>query len=156
MQVFAPVSLNSEVGRATGYRLDDRGVRVRVLVGAKFFSSPRRPDRFWGPSSLLSSRYWGLFTRGLKRPGIGADHLPPTSADVKNYEAMRPPLHNSSWRSAYLPFDFGMLFTLLRQFGHIILGRDSWAAEGLSRCNDAAYSPVTLWAPLVLARVREK
>jgi hypothetical protein len=30
------------VGAATGYGLDGRGVGVRIPVGAKFFSSPRR------------------------------------------------------------------------------------------------------------------
>jgi hypothetical protein len=32
-------------GVETGYGLDDRGVGVRVLVGPRSFSSPRRPDR---------------------------------------------------------------------------------------------------------------
>jgi hypothetical protein len=36
---------NSVVGIATGYGLDDRGVEVRVPVGSRIFSSPRRPDR---------------------------------------------------------------------------------------------------------------
>jgi hypothetical protein len=50
---------NSSVGIATGYVLDGRGVRVRVRVGARLFSSPRRPDRFWGPPSLVSNEYRG-------------------------------------------------------------------------------------------------
>jgi hypothetical protein len=37
---------DSAVGIATGYMLDGRGVGARVPVGARFFSSPRRPDRF--------------------------------------------------------------------------------------------------------------
>jgi hypothetical protein len=41
-------SLDSSVGIATGYGLDDRGVGVRVPVGSRFFSSPRRPDWLWG------------------------------------------------------------------------------------------------------------
>jgi hypothetical protein len=49
------VSWDSVVGIATGYGLDDRGVGVRVSIGSRIFSSPRRPDRFWGPSSLLSN-----------------------------------------------------------------------------------------------------
>jgi hypothetical protein len=43
------VSRDSEVGIATGYRLDNRGVGVRVPVESRIFSSPRRPDRLWGP-----------------------------------------------------------------------------------------------------------
>jgi hypothetical protein len=35
----------------------DRGVGFRVPVGSRIFSSPRRPDRFWGPRSLLSHGY---------------------------------------------------------------------------------------------------
>jgi hypothetical protein len=49
----------------TGYRLDGRGVGVWVLVGAGFFSSPYRPDLFFGPPTVLSSLYWGLFN-GIK------------------------------------------------------------------------------------------
>jgi hypothetical protein len=61
-------SRDSSVGIATGYRLDGRGVAVRVPVGAKFVSSSRRPDWFWRPLSLLSNRYWGCF-RGGKAAG---------------------------------------------------------------------------------------
>jgi hypothetical protein len=50
-------------GIATGYGLDDRGVGVRVQVGARIFCSPR-PDRLWSPPSLLFNGYWGPFTRG--------------------------------------------------------------------------------------------
>jgi hypothetical protein len=38
-------SRGSSVGRATGYGLDDRTVGVPVQVGAKIFTSPRRPER---------------------------------------------------------------------------------------------------------------
>jgi hypothetical protein len=62
-------SRDSEVGIATGYGLDDRGVGVRVPVGARIFSSPRRPDRLWGPSNLLSNGYRGLFLPGGKAAG---------------------------------------------------------------------------------------
>jgi hypothetical protein len=71
------------VGIATGYGMDGRGVGVRVPVGARSFSSPRHPDRFWGPPSLLSNGYRGPFPR-TKRPGCEADHSLSTSAEVKN------------------------------------------------------------------------
>jgi hypothetical protein len=48
-------SLNTSVGIATYYGLEDRG----SIFGRrrKFFSSPQRSDRLWGPPSLLSSRF---------------------------------------------------------------------------------------------------
>jgi hypothetical protein len=52
-------SRDSKVGIATGYGLEDRGIGVRVPVGSKIFSSPRSPERLWGP--LLSNGYRGLF-----------------------------------------------------------------------------------------------
>jgi hypothetical protein len=51
-------SRDSIVVIAPGYRLDDRGVGVRVLIGTRILSSPRQ-DLFWAPPSLLSNGYRG-------------------------------------------------------------------------------------------------
>jgi hypothetical protein len=68
---------DSAVGIATGRR-----VEVRVPVGLRIFSSPRRPDWLWGPFSLLSIGYRALSPE-VKRPEREADCSPPTSAEVK-------------------------------------------------------------------------
>jgi hypothetical protein len=44
--------------------------------------SPTRPDQSWGPHSLLYNWYRVSFS-GAKRPGRGADHPPPSSAEVR-------------------------------------------------------------------------
>jgi hypothetical protein len=80
-------SQDSAVGIATGYGLDDRGVGVRVPVGSRIFSSPRRPDQLpiqWVP---------GAISLGVKRPGSEDDHSPPTSAEVKK----TPPYTFMAW-----------------------------------------------------------
>jgi hypothetical protein len=43
--LFGHRSRDIIVGRLTGYALEDRGFGVRVPVGSRNFSSPRRPDR---------------------------------------------------------------------------------------------------------------
>jgi hypothetical protein len=66
-----------------GYRLDGRGVGVRVPVEESFFPfhvsrpvlRPAQPPIQW-ILKVLSS--------GVKRPGVEADHSPPTNAEIKN------------------------------------------------------------------------
>jgi hypothetical protein len=58
------------------------------------FSSLQRPDRFWGPHSLLSNGYRGLFPL--------REATTPSGAEVKNDEAMPSLPHSSSWLSALL------------------------------------------------------
>jgi hypothetical protein len=58
---------SSVVGIETGYGLDDRRVGVRVTVGSRIFSFPRRPDGpdcLWGPPNLLSHGYGSSFPGG--------------------------------------------------------------------------------------------
>jgi hypothetical protein len=56
-------SRDRAVRTATCYGMDDSGVGVQVPVGSRIFSSPRHPDRYWGPPSLLSNGYRGFFPR---------------------------------------------------------------------------------------------
>jgi hypothetical protein len=90
-------SLDSSVGIATSYGLNGQGW---IPGSARLFSSPQCPNRLWGPTSLLSIGYQGLFPRGMKRQGHEADYLPPSRAEVKKGEALPPLLHMSSWHIA--------------------------------------------------------
>jgi hypothetical protein len=76
-------SRDSVVGIATTYRLDDRGVGVRVPVESRIFSSPDRPDRLLRSTQPPIQWVPGALSPGVKRPGRGVDHSPPTSAEVK-------------------------------------------------------------------------
>jgi hypothetical protein len=62
----------------------------------KFFYSPKCPEQLWGPPSPLFNGYRGSFL-GIKQLGCAGDHLPPTSAEVKNewsYNSAPICLHN--------------------------------------------------------------
>ena len=70
------VGRDSSVGIVTCYGLD--GQRS-IPGGGEVFRT--RPDRPWGPPSLLYNGY-RVFP-GVKRPGRGVDHPQPSSAEVK-------------------------------------------------------------------------
>jgi hypothetical protein len=67
---------DSSVGIATGYGRDDRGVRFRVPVRSRIFSSPQCPDRLWSPTDLLSNGYQGANSPRVKQERREADHSP--------------------------------------------------------------------------------
>jgi hypothetical protein len=57
---------NSSVGVATDYGLEYRRVGFRVPIGSRFFCSPHRPDRLWGPPNLM---VLGALFPGVKAAG---------------------------------------------------------------------------------------
>jgi hypothetical protein len=70
----------SVIGIETTHGLDRVGVRVPVR--SRIFSSPRRPDRLWGPQPPIQ---WvlGALSSGVKRLEHEADHSPSSSAEVR-------------------------------------------------------------------------
>jgi hypothetical protein len=75
--LLSPTGRDSSVGIATGYGLD--GPEIESRLGRDFTLTSRpalgpiQPPVQWTP---------GL-SPGVKRPGRGADHPPPSSAEVK-------------------------------------------------------------------------
>jgi hypothetical protein len=92
-------SRDSAVGITTGYRLDNRGVGVRVLVESRIFTSPCHPDQLWGQLSFLSDGYQGPLSPAVKWLGHETDHSSPTSAEVKKMWVNTCTPYMSSWRS---------------------------------------------------------
>jgi hypothetical protein len=87
------------VGIATGYGLDNRGIKVWFPAGAWFFSPLQHPDWLWGSPSLLSNGAGGRIPR-IKTVGGEAGHSLPFSAEVKNGGSIPILTHMSSWHSA--------------------------------------------------------
>jgi hypothetical protein len=79
------------VGIATGYELDDQKVGIPVPAGSRIFTSPCRPDRLWGPPSLLYNGYRGPFP-GSK--AAGAWNWPLTSSQCRGQENVDLYIHS--------------------------------------------------------------
>jgi hypothetical protein len=85
---------------ATDYGLDGRGVGVQIPVGARIFSCRLRPDRFWGPPSILSDGYRKLFPQGQIGRGVKLTTHLQLVLRSRIRGSIRPLLHTSSWRGA--------------------------------------------------------
>jgi hypothetical protein len=97
--VCISVSRGSAVGIATGYGLDERGVKVRVPVGSELSLLHIVQTGFEANPASYPMGTEG-FSPGVKRQGREADHSPPASAEFKRMWIYHPFSHTSSWRSA--------------------------------------------------------
>jgi hypothetical protein len=75
--------LDAVVNRVGKQILGMSVIRFENLPSRPLSKTPPRPDRLWGPPSLLSNEYRSP-SLGVKPPGHEADHSPPFSAQVKN------------------------------------------------------------------------
>ena len=87
------------------YKQSAREYKKRIPVGARFFRA--RPDRLWGPPSLLHNGY-RVFVPGVKRPGCGVNHPPHLAPRLKKeysyYSAPPVGLHGRFWGELHLHF----------------------------------------------------
>jgi hypothetical protein len=84
--------------------------------GWEFLSSPTKSRPVLGPTQPPIPWLPGALSLGLKRPGRGADHSPPSSAEVKECVELCLHSHNTpSWHGDQLQHgdNFTFTFTLL-------------------------------------------
>jgi hypothetical protein len=121
------------VGIALGYRLDDRGSRVRFPAGAGNFSLHHRvrngsvatqPPIQWVPGALFL---------GVKRPVREADHSPPSSAEVKEcvelYLHSPIRLHGVVLSEAQGQLYLLLYFTLLQTVCKVTIRLNTWRSK---------------------------
>jgi hypothetical protein len=105
-------SLDSSVGIALRYGLDDRCSRFRFPVVAGNFSLDHRVQNGSGLTQPPIQWVSGAISLGVKRPGRETDHSPPSSDEVK--ECVELYFHSPntpSWRGAKLSRG-SLVFTL--------------------------------------------
>jgi hypothetical protein len=95
------IKFGTKTGIAADYRLDERGVGVRVLVRQRIPNYPYCPDRLWGPPTQPPIQWLpgDLPPLGVKQQGREAAVLSPsTSAEAKKtriYAFLPPPPPNT-------------------------------------------------------------
>ena len=117
--MFGP---GSSVGIATDYGLDGPGIESRW--GEIF----HRPDRPWGPPSLLYNGY-RVFPGGKVRPGRDADHSPPSSAvvlEAYSYTFSHPLGHNRACTGNTLPIPINLMSLYLELKNWIASANGAW------------------------------
>ena len=96
----------SVVSRATCYGLEGMGIAFwwREVLHIHM-------DRTWDPPSLLYNGYWVSFL-GIKQPGRGINHLPPSSTKVKKkrVELYLYSPSETSWQIIGLTISFTFTF----------------------------------------------
>jgi hypothetical protein len=93
-------NIDSSVGIALGYGLDDRGSRVRFPAGAGNFSLGTTESRTaLGPTQPPIQWVPGALSLGVKRPGREADHSPHLVPRLKNEWSYTstPPIRLMAW-----------------------------------------------------------
>jgi len=64
----------------SGYQLDD--CDLIPSGGMNDFFLPSHPEQLWGPYSLLSSGYWGLYPQRYSNQGVKLSIHPPSNAKI--------------------------------------------------------------------------